>query len=241
LESGVIKSVEAISEVLDDKMIELQDASQYEVDAIIFCTGYEGNSTLSAPVEFSGNPSLPRIYQNVFHPEYPTSLAFMTFWETPTGICEMGDLMSMAIAQVFAGNYALPSRESMEAAIDRWHAALWALAPLGFNIRHKSSRARMILANEASWRWFLNDAASTGVNDFLGWGLQGWSFFWRDRKLCSMLMSGVDSPHVYRLFPTRKGGPARWADSKKSIERANEEVEKFALREKESARLMSKK
>jgi len=227
LEKQAIESVQSIEQLGPGNTVRLVDGTELEIDTIVLCTGYEGNTTIDIPIEYSGDPSLPRIYQNVFHPEFPTSLAFMTLWETPTGICEVGDLMAMAIAQVFAGNYKLPPRERMEAEIDQWHAGLRALEPLGFNSRHLSSRARAVLVNEAGWRHFLNEAAGTGVNEYMGWGRQGWAFYFRERKLSNLLMDGVDSPHVYRLFPTRSGGPARWADAKHSIEVANAEVKEL--------------
>jgi dimethylaniline monooxygenase (N-oxide forming) len=120
----------------------------------------------------------------------------------------------------------------MEKAIDAFQKNLRDLAPLGFNNRHKSSMARSVLVNEGSWRKFIHDAAGTGVNEYLGFGWQGWSYWLRERKFCGLLMTGVDGPHVYRLFPSREGGPKRWKGAREAIEKVNLEVDEFVAREK---------
>jgi hypothetical protein len=61
--------------------------------------------------------------------------------------------------------------------------------------------ARAILSNEAKFRWFLNDTAGMGVNEYLGLGILDWLYHLKDMSFCGMLMTSVDSPHVYWLFP----------------------------------------
>jgi hypothetical protein len=67
--------------------------------------------------------------------------------------------------------------------------------------------ARAILSNKAKSRLFLNDAAGVGVNEYFRLGIRGWLYYLKDMSFCSMLMTGVDSPHVYRLFPESGTGP----------------------------------
>ena len=156
-----------------------------------------------------------------------TSLAFMSFWETPTGICEIGDLLAMAIGQVFAGNYDLPPPKEMSKQIDRFHANLRCLQPLGFRHESKSKMSRQFYSNESSWRAFLHDAAGTRVEEHLGYRCEGWRYWVTNYRFCSLIMSNADSPHLYRLFPTRKGGPKRWSGAKEAIEVAYAEVDRY--------------
>ena len=60
------------------------------------------------------------------------------------------------------------------------------------------------VVQQGPWIKWLNDAAGTGVNENLGYGVQGWMYWLREPKFCSLLMTGVDSPHVMRLFDGRR-------------------------------------
>jgi dimethylaniline monooxygenase (N-oxide forming) len=142
----------------------------------------------------------------------------------------------MAIAQIFAGRYTLPPKPQIYAQIATFHENLLALVPLGLRHANRGRMSRQILTNEADWRWFLNDAAGTGINERLSWNATSWAFWLKNFRLSNLLMGGVDSPHVLRLFPTRAGGPARWDGAMKEIEWANEEVEKYVKANAEEER-----
>jgi dimethylaniline monooxygenase (N-oxide forming) len=62
------------------------------------------------------------------------------------------------------------------------------------------------------------------VNEKLGYGLEGWKFWWSDRDFCNMLMTGVDSIHTARLFEGRTGSRRKWDGAKQAILEANNEV-----------------
>lgn len=66
-----------------------------------------------------------------------------------------------------------------------------------------------------------NDAAGTGVNEYLGYGLKGWWFWLTNMRLCNVLMGGVYSPHLYRVF---EGKRRKWDGAGAEIERVNEAV-----------------
>ena len=231
LEAGSINSVPGIRRVLNGKEIELDNGEIIEVEAIIFCTGYTRSSHLTTVVQFEGDLPLARLYQNVFHPNYPDSLAYMTFWHLSTGVCEIADLMAMGIAQVFSGRYQLPPLAIMNKQIDTAHAYVRGLASRSAGPIAASAAEKLM--NEGPWRAFLNEAAGTQINEMLGYGLQGWYFWLTNRKLSAMLMTGVDSPHIYRLFQGRARSRMRWEGAQRAIEQANSERTDFEKRNRD--------
>ena len=71
------------------------------------------------------------------------------------------------------------------------------------------------------WMAWADDVAGTGVLPRLGYGPAGWAFWLRDRRLCGLLMDGISSPHVYRLFET--GKRRAWKGAREEIFRINAE------------------
>ena len=69
-------------------------------------------------------------------------------------------------------------------------------------------------------RW-LNQAVGNGVNEAFGWGWEGWKFWWKERELYKLLIDGINTPFVYRLFEGREGSRRRWEGAKDAIYRAN--------------------
>ena len=171
LESGAITSVHGPKRVVSANTVELDDSSSVQVDAIILCTGYKHNTILHSIAESSGNPPLPRLYENIFHPEYAQSLAYMDSWFVGTGICEAADLISMTIAQVFSGRYNLPSLIDMNRQIDLHHKIVRGFA--AGETGPISSAIMCHVVNEGRWRTFLHEAAGTEVNQKLGYGVEG--------------------------------------------------------------------
>lgn len=70
---------------------------------------------------------------------------------------------------------------------------------------------------------WMNEVAGTGLYDYLGnWtSLKCWKLWWSDRKLYGILVSGILSTHVLRLFETRRGRKA-WPGARMAIIEANE-------------------
>lgn len=178
------------------------------MDVIIFCTGYRADYSIMPLVKASSeerpsakemedppNAPLTRLYKNIFSPSHPDSIAYHTNWALGVGIMTIGDLAAMAITQVWQGTFCLPSQERMNIEIDAHHSWLKSLAG------PESARPETI--NEGLWIKWLNDAAGTRVNDNLGYGLHGWWYWMCQPSFCNLLMGGVDSPHVMRLFDGR--------------------------------------
>ncbi|MCJ1355306.1 MAG: hypothetical protein MMC33_005297 [Icmadophila ericetorum] len=224
LQAGSITSVHCIRRFVDATTVELEDDTRLEIDAVILCTGYRARWDMVPDVNPTDHPStldfikrvgyngppLPRLYQNIFPPEFPDSIAFLNCFALTEGVVPMADLASMAIAQVWAGHYQLPSKEAMNTAIDKNHLWVAALA--------RDDKVYAGIVDDGPWLRFLNDAAGTGVNENLGYGLRGWLYWLREPRFCHLLMTGVISAHVFRLFDGRR---KKWIGAKDAILRAN--------------------
>lgn len=225
LHDGKILPVPAIREVLDADTLELDDGTTIQADAIIFCTGYKAHfSTLGphdpclhttpewAASKGSNGRPLPRLYQNIFSLDFPDSLAFMKGVGFQMPVFQVYDLASMALAQVWKGTSTLPSREEMSRHTDAHHKWMCELA--------KKGTVPPDLVQVPEWYRWVNDAAGTGVNENLGYGAAGWKFWRRERQFCNMLMWGLFSPHIYRLF---EGKRKAWSGARAAIEKVNRE------------------
>jgi dimethylaniline monooxygenase (N-oxide forming) len=228
LAAGSIKSVANMARILSNSTIELVDGSKESVDCIIFCTGYRrrnppflsnldlSTSPTEKDVDASKDDIVPhRLYHNIFPPAYADSFAFLDSWQLGTGICEIADLACMAITQVWKGGFSLPSEAQMNREIDAHHR--WVNAVLS---NEPAAAAKAV--QEGKWRAWLNQVAGTGVNENLGYGLKGWWFWIQQPRFCNLLMGGVDSPHVMRLFEGRR---KKWRGARDAIVAVNGDVE----------------
>lgn len=233
-ESGSIHSVSAIRKILSADKVELLDGTCLKIDVIIFCTGYKISFDILDPkcdptahttsqwldsVGSNGKP-LPRLYQNLLSLQYPESLAFMSSVAFPAPAFQTYDLASMALAQIWKGRSSLPTQSEMEKGVDEHHTWVCGLAQRG------SVYPGIVKPGE--WMRSVNEATGTGVNEKLGYGIKGWVFWLREKKFCDMLMKGVFSPHVFRVFEgnKRKG----WGGARAAIEKANESVKAVKIK-----------
>ncbi|KAF2842659.1 FAD/NAD(P)-binding domain-containing protein [Patellaria atrata CBS 101060] len=221
LQRGDVKSVANLKRIVDDKNVELDDGSCIKVDCIIACTGYTTDTSLvtnirTGALHSENKGGLPRLYQNIFPPAYAHSLAFLDSWQLPTGICEAGDLCCMAITQIWKGASSLPAEEEMNRAIDDHYTWLRKVVP-------NERNASLYKVHEERWRRFLNDAAGTGVNENLGYGWRGWWYWLKNPSQCNLLMGGVDSPHILRLFDGKR---KKWDGAAAAIQAVNDDYER---------------
>lgn len=228
LHSGSIQSTANVKRIVDESTVELEDGTRLHADTIICCTGLKPSTAffkglvdvIEVPMPKESQPEkLPRLYQNIFPTRYGTSLAFLDNWQLPTGICDSSELVTTAVVQIFKGTSKLPSASAMNKEIDNHHA--W-LRKVGM-LPNEAKSARVIVREE-KWRAWLNNAAGNGLNEYLGWGWRGWWFWLWNRKFCHLLMTGVDSPLIQRLFPGRR---KRWDGAREAIEKVNEEYERW--------------
>ncbi|KAH8678165.1 flavin monooxygenase-like protein [Xylariales sp. PMI_506] len=228
LESGGIQSVAGLRQAVGPHEVELEDGTHLEVDTIIWCTGYRADfSILDPSVDPTRNTTsrwtslpgsrgkpLPRLYQNVISLDHPTSLAFMGCVAFATGAFPLYDLASMAVAQIWReGNSALPSPQHMERAVDRQHAWICSIAEQGSAIPG--------WVRQHEWVAWADAAAGTGVGEHLGWGLGGWKFWLADRGFSRLLLGGIYSPHIFRVFDGKR---KKWDGARAEIIRVNELV-----------------
>jgi dimethylaniline monooxygenase (N-oxide forming) len=228
LHAGSIESVPGISHVLNSSTIQLDDDRTVEIDAIIFCTGYTSDFSIISPnfdpstapastptwsaAQGSNNKPCFKLYNNVFSPIAPSSLAFLGNVHFAIGGFLIFDLASMAIAQVWSNGSSLPSTTRMNNEIEKQHKWLADLAARGFNVSPGTVDA-------GPWMRAMNELAGTGVDEYLGYGWKGWWFWMWNRKFCNVLMGGLWSPCIYRVF----GGKRKvWEGARGAVERVNE-------------------
>ncbi|KAF2234096.1 FAD/NAD(P)-binding domain-containing protein [Viridothelium virens] len=229
LRAGTVKSARDIRRFIpDSKSLEFTDGvTLTDIDGVIFCTGYyfdwsifasEADPTAFAATEWDASPHqnglrFPRLYQGLLSSRFPESLAFIGPVRGFSGSAFANyDLWSQAVAQIWKGNYPLPSRAEMNAWCDRNYKSNlaqlqdWHLQKVG-------------LIPQELEHW-LNDAAGNGVNEILGssWSWAAWKFWWNNRALYKLIMTGIDTPFPYRLFEGRR---KKWDGAAEAIYKVN--------------------
>jgi dimethylaniline monooxygenase (N-oxide forming) len=241
LTSGAIESVKGVRRILPNtSTVELDDGKCLEIDAIIWCTGYKTDFSIIDPrydptaapstpawttAQGSNGKSLMRLWHNVFSAQKPDSLAFLGNVHFAFGGFPIFDMASMAVAQVWKGASQLPSKEQINKEVDEQHAWVADLASRGLNVSPGNVDA-------GPWLRVMDDLAGTGVNEYLGYGWKGWWFWIREMKFCNLLMGGIWTPHIYRVF---EGKRRKWDGAKGAVEKVNKEVEERKKKMKEKA------
>lgn len=226
LESGRLVSVPGVKEFTGPSEVVLDDGEVLHVDAIIWCTGYmadfsfldpQFDPTAKSPAAWNelqgsrGRP-LPRLYKNIFSLERPESLAFIGYVAFPSPAFQTQDLASMALAQIWKGSSKMPSARKMQREVEAHERWMCKLARRG--------RVHPAWVSWPEWVAWANRAAGTGLAENLGWGVQGWRFWAGERELYRVVVDGVYTPHLYRLFET--GKRKRWDRAADEILRVNE-------------------
>jgi dimethylaniline monooxygenase (N-oxide forming) len=225
LERGSIQSTGGIRRILGDTQVELEDGRTFDIDVLIWCTGYRSDFSMLEPcfdptthstaswlgAGGSNGKPLARLYRNVFSLKKPDSLAFLGNVHFALSGFQIFDMASMAIAQVWKGASALPSLTVMEKAVDADHAWMGEVAKGTSNVSPG-------MVDGGKWLHAMDDLAGTGVNENLGYGWAGWVFWLNNRRLSNMLMGGLWSPHMHRLFDGKR---RRWDGALKEVERVN--------------------
>ncbi len=229
LVSGDIINLSGIKRFTSTGII-TDEQGEIKVDIVIFATGAyfdysilsdEANPTRSSTPrpeweksEYRNDLEYPRLYQTLFSTRFPDSLAFI-------GPCRSfsfaafsnSDLAAQAIAQVWQGSYPLPSQTEMEKwCDDNYERTLRQL---------KVWRVSRTGTDPVGLEKWLNEVSGNGVNDALGWGWEGWSFWWKERELYGLIVGGINTPFLYRLFEGRKGSRKRFEGAREAIYRAN--------------------
>lgn len=229
LRAGTITSTAAPKRVVGDYDVELQDGSVVQVDVIICCTGYdtdyrllgEHDPTLIGPGQYSH--ATPQLYQNIFSLQYPHSLAFVGIAVGLQPAPLLSDLSTMAIAQLWSSkpdSPKLPNQVDMEAWFAehlKWASNIRAMSPDRKFIKHS--------VQQGPWMDFVQGMAGTNVGQHLNYtSLEAWKFWVTNPRLCKLLMDGIWSPHLYRLFPSDRR--KTWPGARDAIEKVNADVKK---------------
>lgn len=225
LKAGRVLSVSGLSGFTGPSTAVLSDGKEVEVEVVICSTGYDRNLSLVENMNLTdGTPEEPgfrgkrlaRLYQNIFPPKYANSVAYFNNIVHDVPMLSLADLAGMAVAQVWKGAAPLPSEDEMNRTIDKHIDWICNLA--------KDDTVYPEFLEEATWHRWAHETAGTGILENLGYGLDGWRFWWRESKLCKLLLDGVDSTHMYRLFDGRR---KKWDGAKDAILAANAQAKKL--------------
>lgn len=228
LRSGAVTSLPGIKRFTGPKSIEFDDGTTLDgIDAVICATGYKADFSIAPFLDtsvpqayrYQGAP-MYRMYMNMFPPRYADSCVLLCYsaFGKSNGF-SFSDVTSMAVSNIWRGIEPLPIREEMERHIDahqKWVASRWALEP----------RVDPSMVRQWEFQGFLHRAAGTGMEN-LGWGLKGWKFWLKDRKMYNIMNNGVETAHMYRFFET--GKRKTWEGAREAILHVNDLIKMFPI------------
>lgn len=173
------------------------------------------------PAHYTDSRRVARLYQGVLSVQRPHELAFLgaCFGKRPA--FQLYDLITMALAQLWGGNYPMPSQAEIE------REANESISRLAKLVKYGDVKITGVMSHMGFDKW-MNEAAGTGLYEHLGnWtSAKCWKLWWSDRKLYNTLMGGILSTHALRLFKTGRGRRA-WSGARQAILDANENAHKF--------------
>lgn len=137
---GRISPVHGFKAFTGPNQVQLDDGTEMEVDAVIFCTGYNRHFDIMPELEMDGAyglppktaaeaaseisektgtdpskpPHLPRLFHLIFPPKYASSVAFLNFMQPQENAWGVSELSSMAIAQCWAAEEAKNQKQSQQ-------------------------------------------------------------------------------------------------------------------------------
>lgn len=236
LRDGSLTSLRGITRFTGPRSIEFADGTLLpDIDAIILCTGYTADFSAVAPFITTSHPPvasypptappLYRLYNNMFPPEYADSCALLCYsaFGKSNGF-SFADVTAWAVSNVWRGVEPLPSLDEMNKSIDDhqlWIAECYARDP----------HCDTTMVKQWEFQGWLHKAAGTGMEN-LGWGWNGWKFWWSDREAYALMNHGVETAHAFRYFET--GRRPTWEGAREAIVGVNKAVKgKFPAREEE--------
>jgi dimethylaniline monooxygenase (N-oxide forming) len=135
LRRGAITPVKGFQDFAGENEVRLADGTVVEVDAVIFCTGYEFDFSIMPELEMDGacgmplrtakdsrraantesgkekEPAIPRLFQMMFPPHRADSIAFISWMSPQENRWSVSELCAMAITQIWAAEDAKRSGE----------------------------------------------------------------------------------------------------------------------------------
>ncbi|KAF2484207.1 flavin-containing monooxygenase-like protein [Neohortaea acidophila] len=230
-ESGFCEGVPGIRKISGPRSIELtSDRTLDNVDAIVYCTGY--HMTIPVEMESSLNPyaypgSSANLYRQIFplhpDPDIRNSLAFLGQAAVPLPGFAQHEMVSMCISQVWRGKSRLPPLAEMQ----RWHRNIQAWRADQTKRYQAQSTFYPVFVPMADHLAWMDSCAGLGMRRHFGllsrWtNWEAWKFWWNDRELYNLCLTGLSSPAIFRLFD--EGKRKAWAGARKQILLDNESV-----------------
>jgi dimethylaniline monooxygenase (N-oxide forming) len=222
LAQNKIASVRGIKRFVGPRSIELLNGTVLDdVDAVIMATGYDADLTVTPwlrhviPKTPYAGRGQPELYLQMIPPQYADSFFCLNVFNTLDTIWVLGELASMAIAQIWSGRESFPSQEVMRQSILKqveYNAYLWRVDP----------SIEKGIVKPVEWWKFVHEKAGTGMVGALGWGWEGWRFWWKERELSQLMGWGIISPFNNRLLET--GKRKTWAKAREELKKANAEA-----------------
>ena len=230
LETGEVTSLHGIKQFTENGII-TDNGEDFKVDSVIFATGYHFDySVLSQEADptaydmpewrqaaHTSGLRFPRLYMTYFSTKFPLSLAFIGPCKGHTfAAFTNSEIATQAIAQVWKGSYSLPSQQEM----DRWCDENYRTS---LKIVQQGRAPKTGTYPDKLEEWLI-DAAGNELNEMISWSWKAWKFWWKERDLYRLIMSGVNTPYAYRLFNGRPGARPKWEGAADAIYAANGKI-----------------
>lgn len=248
LESGFAEPVPAVKKVTGTNTVELTNGRELsEIDAIIYCTGYDFNipeglvprpssnaDSLAYHPYPDGPGTNPHLYLNMFpmssDPAIRNSLAFLGQSAIHYPGFVQFELSAMSLSQVWLGNKPLPPYDEMltwhEQQI-KWRSGL----AKRYNAAEGGTFYPAFLPFSQQLSWLLNTSGA-GITENLGGKFNGlfnwkcWKLWWNDRELYDLCTKGILSPTIFRVFEAGGRKALDREDAKRRLRRDNEVFER---------------
>lgn len=223
-ESGFVELVPGIRRIRGPRSIELTDGHIVEdIDAIVYCTGYNTCVPFKMPKEFDPYPVVgeaPQLYHGIFplheDPNIRNSLAFAGHSIVLFSGFTQYEMVGMAASQIWQEKSTLPPLQEMR----KWHRKFLTWRQDLAKRHGAPSTFYVPLQPFPEYLLWLDKVAGTGVFEHFGW-LTGkaWSFWWHDRDFYQLCLNGLFTPAIWRLFET--GKRRSWPGAREQIVRDN--------------------
>ncbi|KAL6899908.1 FAD/NAD(P)-binding domain-containing protein [Trichoderma evansii] len=217
---GRAESAPGISSISVPRSVKFSDGTEAnDIDVILLCTGLKPDLGSLMPSEFDPyNPNLAptsfgmlpsrytdqrrvaRLYQGFISLQDPHQLAFLGSCIAKRPNFQLYDLITMALAQLWVGNYPLPPQVEMESSADDFIEDLAKLIKKG-------------------------DVKLTGIMGAID--MDCWRLWWNDRKLYNTMVAGIVSAHFLRLFENKGRGRKAWPGARDAIMEANDRAKNW--------------
>ena len=242
LKSGFAEPVSTIRRISGPKSIELVDGRTLDdIDTIIYCTGYHfslPDGFIPQDVDAEGynlyppgrEGREPRLYRNVFpmheNEEIRNSLAYLGHGYIPFPGFVQFEMTAAAVSQVWRGHSPLPSLPQMQAWFTQHLRRRKAIRDRYLPLEN-STFYPILLDITDSLEW-IDQAAGVGLYKNLGGGWvnwRAWKLWWEDKEFYHILLNGIFTPAIWRLFETGKRRALPWDECKQMIISENKRAE----------------